>query len=89
MLSLDARLGVDYYLSPTSKLSAGYQLQQYWNVDVFSTSDVNNRLPRLGRAGFAIQVDCELRIVVFDHAITELEDGYIRLIDQTGTTQSI
>ena len=37
--SLDAQLGMDYYVSPTSKISVGYQLQQLWNVDTTSDED--------------------------------------------------
>jgi hypothetical protein len=36
---LDAQIGVDYYLSDNAIISAGYQLQQFWNVDVASDED--------------------------------------------------
>lgn len=47
VFGLDAQIAVDYNLSPTSKLSAGYQLQQFWNVDVVSDEDTDDREPRL------------------------------------------
>ena len=37
--SLDAQIGVDYYLSDNATISAGYQLQQLWNVDYASDED--------------------------------------------------
>ena len=37
--SLDAQIGVDYYLSDNATISAGYQLQQLWNVDLASDED--------------------------------------------------
>ena len=40
--SLDAQIGVDYYLSDNATISAGYQLQQLWNVDYASDEDNPN-----------------------------------------------
>ena len=40
--SLDAQIGVDYYLSDNATISAGYQLQQLWNVDFASDEDNPN-----------------------------------------------
>ena len=40
--SLDAQIGVDYYLSDNAIISAGYQLQQLWNVDFASDEDNPN-----------------------------------------------
>lgn len=37
--SLDAQVGVDYYLSDNATISVGYQLQQFWNVDLMSDED--------------------------------------------------
>ena len=37
--SLDAQIGVDYYLSDNATISVGYQLQQFWNIDVASDED--------------------------------------------------
>lgn len=37
--TLEAQIGVNYHISPNSKLSVGYELQQFWNVDGFSDSD--------------------------------------------------
>lgn len=38
-ISLDAQIGVDYHLSDSSKVSLGYQAQQFWNVDDKSDDD--------------------------------------------------
>lgn len=37
--SLDAQVGVDYYLSDNATISVGYQLQQFWNIDFASDED--------------------------------------------------
>ncbi|MCG3267364.1 Lpg1974 family pore-forming outer membrane protein [Yoonia sp. I 8.24] len=56
--SLDAQLGVDYYFSPATKVSVGYQLQQLWNIDVTSDEDGESDLgyedtsPRLIHGAF-------------------------------------
>ncbi|SFR33168.1 hypothetical protein SAMN04488005_0446 [Yoonia tamlensis] len=39
--SLDAQVGVDYYLSDNATISAGYQLQQFWNIDSVSDEDAS------------------------------------------------
>ncbi|WP_322892165.1 MULTISPECIES: Lpg1974 family pore-forming outer membrane protein [unclassified Yoonia] len=52
--SLDAQIGVDYYLSDNSKVSLGYQLQQFWNIDEWSDeeSEADNSGPRLMQGVF-------------------------------------
>lgn len=45
--SLDAQIGVDYYLSDNAIISAGYQLQQLWNVDDALDEDINYASSRL------------------------------------------
>ena len=47
VLSLDAQIGVNYYVSENSKISVGYAAQQLWNVDTFSDSDSIDVGPRL------------------------------------------
>jgi len=47
VLSLDAQIGINYYVSENSKISAGYAAQQLWNVDVFSDSESIDVGPRL------------------------------------------
>lgn len=34
--TLEAQLGVSYHISPKAKVTVGYELQQLWNVDLFS-----------------------------------------------------
>ncbi|MEL7179825.1 MAG: Lpg1974 family pore-forming outer membrane protein [Pseudomonadota bacterium] len=50
--SLDAQIGLDYAVSPTSKISVGYQLQQFWNIDGASDEDTANSEPRLIHGAF-------------------------------------
>jgi len=50
--SLDAQVGVDYFFSPTSKISAGYQFQQLWNIDSFSDGDSRDSEPRMIHGAF-------------------------------------
>ncbi|PJI93057.1 hypothetical protein BC777_1925 [Yoonia maricola] len=50
--SLDAQIGVDYFMSPSSKISVGYQLQQFWNIDGASDEDTPNSEPRLIHGAF-------------------------------------
>jgi hypothetical protein len=52
VFGLDAQVAIDYNLGPTSKLSVGYQLQQFWNVDVVSDEDTEDREPRLVQGVF-------------------------------------
>ncbi|CAN1574982.1 Major outer membrane precursor, Legionella pneumophila-type [Paracoccaceae bacterium] len=47
VFSLDAQIGINYYVSENSKISAGYAAQQLWNVDGFSDSDDIDVGPRL------------------------------------------
>jgi hypothetical protein len=37
--SLDALLGIEFYLDQNSKVSAGLQAQQFWNIDLWSDSE--------------------------------------------------
>lgn len=50
--SLDAQVGVDYYVSPTAKISAGYQLQQLWNIDAPSDTDSRDSDQRIIHGAF-------------------------------------
>ncbi|GEM_PF-6994760 len=59
-MSLDARIGVDYYLTDTATVSAGFQMQQFWNVDNLSDTDndsdfVGPRLVKGVYVGFSTQ----------------------------------
>ncbi|MEN8832981.1 MAG: Lpg1974 family pore-forming outer membrane protein [Pacificibacter sp.] len=59
-MSLDARIGVDYYLTDTATVSAGFQMQQLWNVDWPSDTDNDDDYgsPRLVKGvyvGFSTQ----------------------------------
>jgi hypothetical protein len=48
--TLEAQIGADYYLSPTSKVSFGYHAQQMWNVDRHfdeDSGDFEDAKPRL------------------------------------------
>lgn len=51
-VTLEAQIGLDYYLNDNAKLTLGYQAQQFWNVDATADTSEEDTNPRLVHGAF-------------------------------------